>query len=68
MHITQYVRKNRTRKLELGVGFKSGEREDYVIGIAELEEQVSANRSTTRCGDDRSLLREKIEKIERRCQ
>ena len=41
MLITQDT-KNRTRNLELGGGLESGGNGDYVVGIEELEEQVSA--------------------------
>ena len=36
--------KNKTRNLELGGGLESGDGGDYVIGIEELEEHVSAGR------------------------
>ena len=49
MLITQ-GKKNRTRNLELGGGLGSGDSGDYVIGIAELEEQVSAKGGRTHCG------------------
>ena len=58
MIITQDT-KNRTRNLELGGGLESGDGGDYVIGIEELEEQVSAKGGRTHCGrphEARSLL------------
>ena len=58
MLITQDT-KNRTRNLELGGGLESGDGGDYVIGIEELEEQVSAKGGRTHCGrmhEARSLL------------
>ena len=42
--------KTRTRNLELGSGLESGDGGDYVIGIEELEEQVSAEGGRTHCG------------------
>ena len=36
--------KNRTHNLELGGGLESGDGGNYVIGIEELEEHVSAKR------------------------
>ena len=58
MHMTHDT-KNRTRNLELSGGLESGDGGDYVIGIEELEEQVSANGDRTHCGrshEARSLL------------
>ena len=49
MLITQDT-KNKTRTLELGGGLESGDGGDYVIGIEELEEQVSAKGGRTPCG------------------
>ena len=40
-------RTNRTRNLELGGGFEMGDSGDCVIGIEELEEQVSAKGGRT---------------------
>ena len=57
MLITQDT-KNRTRNLELGGGLENDDGGD-VIGIEELEEQVSAKGGRTRCGrpqEARSLL------------
>ena len=59
MHMTHDT-KNRTRNLELSGGLESGDGGDYVIGIEELEEQVSAKGGRTHCGrphEARSLLR-----------
>ena len=58
MLITQDT-KIRTRNLELGGGLESGDGGDDVIGIEELEEQVSAKGGRTHCGrphEARSLL------------
>ena len=49
MLITQDT-KNKARNLELGGGLESGDRGDYVVGIGELEEQVSAKGGRTHCG------------------
>ena len=49
MLITQDI-KNRTRNLDLGGGVESGDGGDCVIGIEELEEQVSAKGGRTRLG------------------
>ena len=65
MLITQDT-KNRTRNLELGGGLESGDGGDYVIGIEELEEQVSAKGGRTYCGrphESRSLLWKIVKKI-----
>ena len=51
--------KIRERNLELGGGLESGDGGDYVIGIEELEEHVSAKGGRTHCGrlqEARSLL------------
>ena len=51
--------KDRTRNLEVGGGLESGDGGDYVIGIEELEEHVSAKGGRTHCGrlqEARSLL------------
>ena len=40
----------KTRNLELGGGLESGDGGGYVIGIEELEEQVSAKGGRTHCG------------------
>ena len=59
MLITQDT-KNKTRNLELGGGLESDDGGNYVIGIKELEEQVSAKSGRTHCGrphEARSLLR-----------
>ena len=69
MLITQDT-KNRTRNIELGGGLENDDGGDYVMGIDELEEQVSAKGGRTHCGqlhEARSLML-KIEKIERRSQ
>ena len=50
MLITQDTR-NRTRNLELGGGLESGD--GGVIGIEELEEQVSAKCGRLHCGRPR---------------
>ena len=42
--------KIKTRNLELGGGLESIDGGDYVIGIKELEEQVSAKGGRTHCG------------------
>ena len=58
MLIAEYT-KNKTRNLELGGGLESGDGGDYVMGIEELEEQVSAKGGRTHCGrmhEARSLL------------
>ena len=58
MVLTQNT-KNMTRTLELGGGLEGGDDRDYVIGIEELEEQVSAKGGRTHCGrmhEARSLL------------
>ena len=58
MLITQDT-KNKARNLELGGGLESGDRGDYVVGIGELEEQVSAKGGRTHCGrphEARSVL------------
>ena len=50
---------NKTCNLELGGGLESGDGGDYVIGIEELEDQVSAKSGRTHCGrphEARSLL------------
>ena len=63
MLIAEYT-KNKTRNLELGGGLESGDGGDYVMGIEELEEQVSAKGGRTHCGqlhEARSLML-KIEK------
>ena len=49
MLITQNT-KSKTRNLELGGGLESGDGGDDVIGIEELEEQVSAKGGRTHCG------------------
>ena len=49
MLITQDT-KNRTRNLELGGGLVRGDGGDCMIGIEELEEQVSAKGGRTHCG------------------
>ena len=49
MVLTQNT-KNMTRTLELGGGLEGGDDRDYVIGIEELEEQVSAKGGRTHCG------------------
>ena len=49
MLITQDT-KNRTRNLQLGGGLESGDGGDYVIGIEELVEQVSAKGRRSHCG------------------
>ena len=49
MLITQDT-KNKTRNLEQGGGLESGDGGDYVIGIEELEEQVSAKGGRAHCG------------------
>ena len=52
-------KKKRTRNLELGGGLENDDGGDYVIGIEELEEQVSANGGRTHSGrphEARSLL------------
>ena len=49
MLITQDT-KNRTRNLELGGGLESGDGGDCVIGVGELEQQVSAKGGRTHCG------------------
>ena len=57
--LTTQDTKNRTRNLELGDGLVIGDGGDYVIGIEELEEQVSAKGGRTHCGrphEARSLL------------
>ena len=41
---------DRARNLELGGGLASGGGGDYLIGIEELEEQVSAKGGRTHCG------------------
>ena len=49
----------RTRNPELGGGLENDDGGDDVIGIEELEEQVSAKGGRTRCGrpqEARSLL------------
>ena len=46
MLITQDT-KNRTRNLDLGGGLESGDGGDCVIGVEELEEQVSAKGGRT---------------------
>ena len=48
MLITQDT-KYKTRNLELVGGLESGDGGDRVIGIEELEEQVSAKRGRTHC-------------------
>ena len=58
MLITQN-KKNRTRNLELGGGLEIGDGGGCVIGIVELEEQVSAKGGKTHCGgphEARNLL------------
>ena len=42
--------KNRTRNLELGGGLERDDGGNYVIGIEELEERVSAKGGRTHCG------------------
>ena len=42
--------KNGTCNLELGGGLESGDGGGYVMGIEELEEQVSAKGGRTHCG------------------
>ena len=57
MLITQDI-KNRTRNLDLGGGVESGDGGDCVIGVQELEEQVTAKGGGTHCGrpqEDRNL-------------
>ena len=49
MRMTQDT-KNGTRNLELGGGLENDDGGDYVIGIEELEEQVSAKGGRTHCG------------------
>ena len=49
MLITQDT-KNRTHNLELGGGLESGDGGECVIGIEELEKQVSAKGGRTHCG------------------
>ena len=49
MLITQDT-KYKTRNLELVGGLESGDGGDRVIGIEELEEQVSAKGGRTHCG------------------
>ena len=56
--------KNTTRNLELGGGWDRGDDGDHVIGIEELEEQVSAKDGRTHCGrphEARSLLCKSLE-------
>ena len=51
--------KNKTRNLKLGAGLESGDGGDCVLGIEELEEQVSAKGGRTHCGrphEARNLL------------
>ena len=51
--------KKRKRNLELGGVLESGDGGDCVIGIGELEEQVSAKGGRTHCGrphEARSVL------------
>ena len=58
MFITQDT-KNRTRNLELGGGLVRGDGGDCMIGIEELEEQVSAKGGRTHCSrphEARNLL------------
>ena len=58
MLITQDT-KNTARNLGLGGGMESGDGEDFVIGIEEVEEQVPAKVGRTHCGRPckaRSLL------------
>ena len=58
MLITQDT-ENRIRNLELGGDLENGNAGDGVIGIEELEEQVSAKGGRTCCGrphEARSLL------------
>ena len=49
MLITHDTKKT-THNLELSGGLESGDGGDYVIGIEELEEQVSAKGGGTHCG------------------
>ena len=49
MLITQDT-KNRTRNLQLGGGLESGDGGDYVIGIEEQEQQISAKDCSTHYG------------------
>ena len=49
MHITNDT-KSRTRNLGLGGGLEGGDCGDFVIGIEDLEEQVSAKGGRTHCG------------------
>ena len=49
MLVTQDT-KNRTRNLELGGGLENDGGGDYVIGIEELDEQVSAKGGRVQCG------------------
>ena len=49
MRMTQDT-KNGTRNLDLGGGLENDDGGDYVIGIEELEEQVSAKGDRTHCG------------------
>ena len=65
MLITQDT-KNRTRNIELGGGLENDDGGDYVMGIDELEEQVSAKGGRTHCGrphEARSLLRKIVKKV-----
>ena len=65
MLITQDT-KNRTRDLELGGSLESGDGEDYVMGIEELEEQVPSKGGRTRCGrphEARSLWWKIVKKV-----
>ena len=58
MLITQDIN-NRTSNLELGGGVESGDGGDCVIGIEEVEEQVSAKGGRTHLGrphEARTLL------------
>ena len=58
MLITQDT-KNRTRNIELGGGLENDDGGDGVIGIEEMEEQVSAKGGRTHFGrphEARSLL------------
>ena len=60
MLITQDKTKKRTRNLELGGGLENDDGGDYLIGIDDLEEQVSAKGGRTHCGrplEARNLLK-----------
>ena len=47
---------NRTRNLELGGGFESGDGGDGVMGIEELEEKILAKGGRIHCGRPHEAL------------